>query len=142
MHEEHLTDPPPGRLRRAVQRLTRSDADVEAQRLQALASAQQGCTPIQQVVARQRVVVSGCVRTVTVRPRSGRPCLEAQIYDGTGLVTLCWLGRRRIPGINPGRSLQVQGLVSDNEGRLTMYNPRYELLSPNEGSLGEGVGHG
>ncbi len=134
--------PSPGLLRRAVHRLTRSDADVEAEHLQALTQAQHDCTPISQLLPRQRAVVRGRVRTVTLRPRSGRPALEAQLYDGSGLLELCWLGRRRIPGIDPGRSVQAQGLVSDNEGRLTIFNPRYELLSPNEGSEAESGGHG
>jgi hypothetical protein len=42
-------------------------------------------------------------------------------------VTLVWLGRRRIPGIEPGRTLTACGRFADVEGKRVIYNPRYEL---------------
>jgi hypothetical protein len=65
---------------------------------------------------------------VTLRPRGGTPSLEAQLYDGTGTVELIWLGRRRIGGIEPGRSVVAFGLITDCDGRRTMFNPLYELM--------------
>jgi hypothetical protein len=76
---------------------------------------------------RQRVTVTGTLRTVTLRPRAGVPALEAELYDGSGTLSVVWLGRRQITGIEPGRVLTASGLVSWNEGRPTMFNPRYEL---------------
>ena len=43
-------------------------------------------------------------------------------------MTLVWLGRRQIPGIDPGRTIKVCGRISCQEGRRLLYNPRYELL--------------
>jgi hypothetical protein len=43
-------------------------------------------------------------------------------------VTLVWLGRRQIPGIDCGRTLKVWGRISCHEGRRLVYNPRYELM--------------
>ncbi len=74
------------------------------------------------------VVLRGSLRTVTLRPRGGVPALEADLGDGTGVLTLVWLGRRRIIGIEPGRSLTVTGRIGVHEGRRIMYNPRYELM--------------
>lgn len=125
-----------GLLRRVLARLARTDSEVEAQQLAQLAQGCTDCVPIAAALPRQQVVVRGMVRTVTVRPRSGRPTLEAQLYDGSAMLTLCWLGRRRIAGITAGRSLQARGLITEHEGHVVMYNPRYELLSPNEHALG------
>jgi hypothetical protein len=38
-----------------------------------------------------------------------------------------WLGRRRIPGIEPGRTLTAHGRFASFDGRQVIYNPRYEL---------------
>ena len=54
-------------------------------------------------------MLQGTLRTVTLRPRGGVPALEAELYDGSGTIVLVWLGRRRITGIEPGRSIQVIG---------------------------------
>jgi hypothetical protein len=77
---------------------------------------------------RERVRLRGTLRTVTLRPRGGVPALEAELYDGTGTITVVWLGRRRISGIAPGRSIQIQGRIGQHEGQRIMYNPRYELM--------------
>jgi hypothetical protein len=42
-------------------------------------------------------------------------------------VTLVWLGRRRIPGIEPGRTIMAQGRIAMRDGRKVLYNPYYEL---------------
>jgi hypothetical protein len=76
---------------------------------------------------RRRACVAGTLRTVTLRPRGGAPALEAELYDGTDVINLVWLGRRRIAGIEPGRRLRAEGLVSVQDGRKVMFNPRYEL---------------
>jgi hypothetical protein len=55
------------------------------------------------------------------------PTLEAELYDGTGTVSLIWLGRRRIAGIEPGRTLVVRGRISKQGPRRVIYNPWYEL---------------
>ena len=77
---------------------------------------------------RALVRLRGTLRTVTLRPRGGVPALEAELFDGTGMLTVVWLGRRHIAGISPGRSLQVQGRIGVHDGVRTLYNPRYELI--------------
>ena len=76
---------------------------------------------------RTRVTLSGTLRTVTLRPRGGVPALEAELFDGSGAITLIWLGRRQITGIGPGRQLEVEGRIGVQDGVRVMYNPRYEL---------------
>lgn len=78
----------------------------------------------------QRVVVQGRLRHVVFTPREAVPTVEAELFDGTGAVTLVWLGRRRIPGIEPGRTVLASGSVGVHDGKPAIYNPRYELRSP------------
>ncbi len=77
---------------------------------------------------RDFVELQGQLRTVTLRPRGGVPALEADLYDGTAVLTLVWLGRRQIAGIDPGREIRVSGRIGRHEGTRVLYNPRYELL--------------
>ncbi|GAA1853767.1 OB-fold nucleic acid binding domain-containing protein [Actinomadura bangladeshensis] len=113
-------------LRRFLRRMTAGNAELEAEELQKT-TGHEGATPITDCAARKRHCVAGTLRTVTLRPRGGAPALEAELYDGTDVISLVWLGRRRIAGIDPGRRLRAEGLVSVQDGRKVMFNPRYEL---------------
>src|SRR4051794_3351885 len=104
-----------------------SDSRAEAAELRTDA-VRSGCCPIDEAPDREPVTVQGSLRTVTLRPRGGVPALEAELYDGSGTITILWLGRRRIAGISPGRSLEIQGRIGAQEGQRIMYNPRYELI--------------
>jgi hypothetical protein len=115
-----------GGLRGLFRRLGSSKAEQEAQELQR-SSDEEGCTWVVSCQARKRACVAGTLRTVTLRPRGGAPALEAELYDGTDVVSLVWLGRRRIAGIEPGRRLRAEGLISVQDGRKVIFNPRYEL---------------
>ncbi len=113
-------------LRGFFRRLASSKAELEAEELQRT-SGSAGATPIKSCTARRRACVAGTLRTVTLRPRGGAPALEAELYDGSDVIDLVWLGRRRINGIEPGRLMRAEGLVSVQDGRKVMFNPRYEL---------------
>lgn len=110
-------------------RWTRSLAEFEAEELQeqvgdaddASLTAIDHCTP------GHRVSVTGMVRSVTLRPRNNVPALEIELYDGSGSVSVVWLGRRRIPGIDPGRQMVVHGRLTCNTDSPIIYNPKYEL---------------
>src|SRR4051794_1261530 len=86
-----------------------------------------GATTVKPCSVGKPVCVAGSLRAVVLRPRAGVPTLEAELYDGTGTVTLIWLGRRRIRGIDPGRAVVVHGRLTRQDGRPTIYNPAYEL---------------
>jgi hypothetical protein len=87
-----------------------------------------GVVPIASAPDREMVRLRGTLRTVTLRPRGGVPALEAELFDGSGVLTVLWLGRRRIAGIVPGRTLQVSGRIGVHDGTRIMFNPRYELV--------------
>lgn len=113
-------------LRGFFRRLTTSQAELEAAELQEDLD-RYGATPIASCGQRRRFCVAGTLRTVTLRPRGGAPSLEAELYDGSDVIDLVWLGRRKIAGIEPGRVVRAEGLVSVQDGRKVMFNPRYEL---------------
>lgn len=114
------------RLRRLYARLFSDPDGMDVQRASRETEAAGG-TPCAELPDRARVTAGGTVRNVTVRPRAGVPALEVELNDGSGTVTVVFLGRRRVAGVEPGREMVVHGLVCELDGRATMYNPRYEL---------------
>ena len=76
-------------------------------------------------VARERAILSGSVRTV--QERNAVPSCDALLDDGTGTITLRWLGRTRVPGISTGTTVTVQGTVVDQHGLLVLLNPLYRF---------------
>lgn len=116
----------PGVMRRAVNRLASSAKEHEAAELQK-GCLDLGATLISELPERERVRVAGTLRTVTLRPRAGVPALVAELYDGSGSISLVWLGRRQIHGIEPGRAVVCYGRVTRDGDHTVLFNPRYEL---------------
>ncbi|MDA8434950.1 MAG: OB-fold nucleic acid binding domain-containing protein [Actinomycetales bacterium] len=110
-------------------RFTRSQTEVDADRLEDDAT-DLGATHIRDCVGGTTATVTGRLRSVTLRPVAKAPAVEAELWDGTGRMTLLFLGRRRIPGITPGRHVVVHGRPICRDGETAMVNPRYELLPP------------
>jgi hypothetical protein len=118
----------PGWFSRTLQRLTADDHTIDAQELRAEA-ANAGCEPVSACRKGEVVTVTGRLKSVVYTPRETVPTLEAELFDGSGSVTLVWLGRRRVPGIEPGRSLTARGRFAAFDGRQVIYNPWYELAA-------------
>jgi hypothetical protein len=76
---------------------------------------------------RHRVRVTGTVSALRVQPVSGTCNLECTLVDHTGGISVLFLGRRTIPGIEIGTAMAVEGMVVDHHGRLAILNPVYEL---------------
>ncbi len=122
-----VTTPSPGRWRRFVHGMVATEREVEAAALQ-VSTRRRGGTPVAQAIRGEHVTFVGTLRSVTLRPRSGVAALEAELYDGTGVAVLVWLGRRRIRGIEPGRTLAAFGRLTMRGDDAILFNPRYELL--------------
>lgn len=73
------------------------------------------------------VDIVGTVHSVTVLPRTHAPRFEIQVYDGTGVMNVVWLGRRHMNGIEPGRRIVIHGRLTCTNDRPVVFNPRYEL---------------
>jgi len=103
----------------------RSDLDAISLRQE---SASRGCTAVADCPPGSLVSITGTVRSVLLRPASESPAFEAEVFDGSGSVTLIWIGRRRIPGIKAGRKITAFGRIGHDAGRRQVFNPRYSLL--------------
>lgn len=88
-----------------------------------------GCACVTDVVRGDHATLTGRIRTVLTGGGEGNLGVTAEVFDGTGSIDVCWLGRRAIPGIDTGRYIRVTGRVGTREGRNFMFNPRYELLA-------------
>lgn len=118
-----------GRFAGAWHRWTRSQEQAEADELQRRVhnTTDVGVDTISRCTPGSNVTVTGVVRSVTLRPRTTTPALEIELYDGSGTISVIWLGRRRIPGIEAGRSMVVRGRLTCNTEKPTIYNPLYKL---------------
>jgi amino acid transporter len=140
-HHDPAAPASPGGRRTSLaslrQRLAAGKDDLDAADVRAEIQAGDGpeVTPISDVPERTVVDVAGTLRAVTLRPRGPSLTMEADLWDGTGSITLVWLGRRDIPGIQPGRRIVVHGRLASIKGEATMFNPSYEL-QPTAGERG------
>jgi hypothetical protein len=115
-----------GAFRRMLKRLT-SDVDtLDADDLSTDAE-KSGAQRASDCACGEEVEVLGRLRSVEFCPQDAAASLEAELFDGTEGVTLIWLGRRRIPGIEPGRTMRVRGRLAVRDGRKVLYNPYYEI---------------
>ena len=85
-------------------------------------------TPIGEIQWRKRAQVQGRVTSIKSAPRDSAPYLQVEVWDQTGGVTLQFLGRRDIAGLEVGSQIRAEGMVGEEEGTLTILNPSYELL--------------
>ena len=90
---------------------------------------------------RGRVNCTGFIESVTYQPANEQAHFSAIVVDrivhrgDTGRLArlrVIWLGRRKVPGIEPGTVLRLEGMVTARQGMPTMFNPRYEILSRQE----------
>ncbi|WP_346959007.1 hypothetical protein [uncultured Arthrobacter sp.] len=117
--------------------------------------------PVRGLPERGRVLCRGFIESVTYAPASEVAAFTAIVTDhdapaakarpaassvqaaqqGAGRkrpavaadrLRVVWLGRRRIPGVQAGLELRLEGMVTVRDGLPTMFNPRYEILSRKE----------
>jgi hypothetical protein len=118
-----------GYFSRLVRKLTSDVEDLDADEM-SMRSDAEGAQRACDCRSGEEVTVLGRLRSVELCPTDEAATLEAELFDGTQGVTLIWLGRRRIPGIEPGRTIKVRGRMAERAGQKVLYNPYYELQSP------------
>jgi hypothetical protein len=79
--------------------------------------------------AAARTRTAGAVQPAAAQPGGARRQRPSGPKDRLRVV---WLGRRRVPGVEAGTELRLQGMVTVRDGLPTMFNPRYEILSRQE----------
>jgi hypothetical protein len=116
-----------GYLRRLTRRLTEDPEQLDVEEL----SEEAANTGAQKAVDCQRgqeVTMVGTLRSVEANAKGCAGGIKAELFDGTEAVILVWLGQRRIPGIESGRTLRVHGRMGKLEnGTKAIYNPHYEI---------------
>ena len=85
-------------------------------------------TPIGEITWRSRAHVQGQVTSIRTAPSGAAPSVEVEVWDETGGVTLQFLGRREIAGLDVGSQLRAEGMVGEEKGSLTILNPSYEIV--------------
>jgi hypothetical protein len=80
---------------------------------------------------RQRVTLRGRIRSTLTREEPWVR-FDADLDDGTGRISLWFLGRRSVPGLRRGAQVAVEGTAALVRGRLVVLDPRHEILAPGE----------
>jgi RecG-like helicase len=82
---------------------------------------------IAEVKWRQRSHVVGQVVSIT-SDNSHAHSVNIELWDSTGGISLQFLGRTQLLGVKVGTYLKAEGMVGEEDGKLTMMNPRYEIM--------------
>jgi len=85
---------------------------------------------IADVRPRQHAHVAGRIVAIRIQPQDAPPQFSVQLDDGSGRLDAIFMGRRSVPGIEPGAQLALEGTVCDSQSLPRIFNPSYELLSP------------
>jgi RecG-like helicase len=116
-------------FRRFFRRMAESDEQRYAEEIEAWAAEVPGTVRIRDAETRSKVKIAGTVRRITVRPLEGNESLEALLFDGTGEITVVWMGRRTIPGLNLGTRIVAEGLLAEHRAGRRLVNPRFEFAT-------------
>ena len=116
-----------GLLRRLFGRLSESDEDRLSEEIRHWAADVPGTVRIAEAQSRVPVHVAGVVKRITVYPAEGSEAVEGVISDGTGEISVVWMGRRSIPGLRLGTRVVVEGVLAEGRARRKMVNPKFEF---------------
>jgi len=117
--------PPLPALKVAEAKPVKSSAPVDIEPVSHYA---ENVTPIGAIEWRKRAQVQGRVTSIRTAASGAAPALQVEIWDETGGVSLQFLGRRDIAGLEIGSQLRAEGMVGEEEGAMVILNPSYELL--------------
>lgn len=82
--------------------------------------------PIDEAPLRQTTVCVGVVRSLRLVP--GRQ-LEVTVEDGHGRMTAVFSGRNRLPGLEMGSGLRLEGTLREEGSHREMRNPEWSLVT-------------
>jgi len=89
-----------------------------------------GITSLDAIVPRQPIRVGGEIHRDVIAPRHGIPTLEVVVSDGTGSITAVFTGRRKIIGVDHGRTVILEGVAVPERDGMVIFNPAYTLVAP------------
>jgi cytochrome c-type biogenesis protein CcmE len=114
-------------VRRFLHRVAESDEERLREEILAWASEVPGAIRIADAPIRTRVRLAGVVKRITVHPEHGLEALEAVITDGSGEISVLWMGRRTMPGLTLGSRIVVEGVIGEHRHGRRMVNPSFEF---------------
>jgi two-component system, OmpR family, sensor histidine kinase KdpD len=82
---------------------------------------------ISDVRGRGRIRVTGTIISAQTTSVGSSLAYRCVLADGTGELDLLFLGRAAIAGLTAGIRCSVEGAVTAREGRLAVWNPRYQV---------------
>ncbi|MGQ0617156.1 MAG: hypothetical protein ACT4PW_09210 [Acidimicrobiia bacterium] len=114
-------------LRARARRMVQTSADLDRDRLHDHYG-ELDVMSIDECPMRVPVRIGGEVQGLRVVPRAGSPSLEITVADGTAKAVAVFLGRQRLPGLECGRGVILEGVARRDGARLVLLNPAYTLL--------------
>ena len=116
-----------GLFQRLFGRLAESDEDRLEEEVRGWAAEVPDTVRIEGAPLRRPVSLAGVVKRITVYPAAGSEAVEAVISDGTGEISVVWMGRRSIPGLRLGTRVLVKGVLAEGRSGPRMVNPKFEF---------------
>jgi hypothetical protein len=113
---------------RAQSEFTKTTALTSSNKSTPVSHYAENLLPIGNISWRKRAHVQGRVNSIKSAPSNASPFVEVEVWDETGGVTLQFLGRREITGLEVGAQLRAEGMVGENNGQLIILNPSYEIV--------------
>jgi RecG-like helicase len=108
-------------------RLFKAETELTAEELQEQVE-ELGASVIADLEAGDNAVVQGVVRSILRLPVDQDPKFTLEVFDGSGVVNVVFLGRRTVQGIKPGAEIRLVGRITKELNVLTIFNPNYTLL--------------
>ncbi|HET9092954.1 MAG TPA: OB-fold nucleic acid binding domain-containing protein [Acidimicrobiales bacterium] len=78
-----------------------------------------------EVRPRELVVARGEITESSALPVGSSVAYRCVLSDGSGRLSLVFLGRRRVAGLEPGARCCATGRVATYSGELVLWNPHY-----------------
>jgi hypothetical protein len=124
VHDDHIDEP----IEKSAVEAPKPSGQILENPLSTMSHYAENLTPIGKIEWRKRAQVHGRVTSISTAPKGSAPTLQVEIWDETGGVTLNFLGRREIAGLEVGMEIRAEGMVGEDEGTLVILNPSYELI--------------
>ena len=120
-HENHSVDSAPKKSQ------TRRVADEPATPAETSHYAED-VLPISSATWRHRAHIRGNVTAIRNAAANSTAHVEIEVWDETGGITLQFIGRREVTGLEVGSTICAEGMVGESDGSLVILNPSYEII--------------
>ena len=84
--------------------------------------------PISSATWRHRAHIRGHVTAIRNAAANSTAHVEIEVWDETGGISLQFIGRREVTGLEVGSTICAEGMVGETDGSLVILNPSYEII--------------